>query len=53
MKELKIGDTVVNDKQIIADKFNEYFAHVGQNLAKQIQPCDGSFADTITKKLHH
>ena len=49
VKELKIGDTVVNDKQIIADKFNEYFAHVGQNLAKQIQPCDGSFADTITK----
>ena len=50
IKELKIWNTVVNDKRIIADKFNEYFAHVGQNLAKQIQPCDGNFADTITNK---
>ena len=49
MKELKVGNNnITSDKQVVADKFIEYFAHVGQNLAKQIQPCDGSFSDTIT-----
>ena len=34
--KFKFNDTVTEDKQLIADKFNEYFINVGPSLAKDI-----------------
>ena len=33
----------------IVNKFNEYFSNIGPNSAKLIDPCDGSFTDTISQ----
>ena len=35
-KQFVIGDEVVTNKNIIADKFNDYFTNVGSNLAEKI-----------------
>ena len=34
--QFKYKDTIINDKQLIANKFNDYFINVGPSLAKDI-----------------
>ncbi len=51
VKEIKCGDHLITSKQAVANKFNEYFAHIGQNLAAKIPEADGNYADTITENI--
>ena len=34
--EFKIGDSIVNDKTLIAEKFNDFFTNIGPKLASKI-----------------
>ena len=53
--QIKTNDSIIEDPQEIANKFNEFFANVGPNLAKTIptttkQPVDfmkGNFLDSM------
>ena len=37
VREIKINNQLVNDSNIIAQKFNEYFASIGPNLGEKIE----------------
>ena len=39
--EIIANDSVITDKSIIVNKFNEYFVKVGQTLAVNIPPMSG------------
>ena len=42
-KALRINKTSITDKNVIADKFNEFFINVGSNLASKIPPSNKNF----------
>ena len=39
--EIIVNDSVITDKSIIVNKFNEYFVNIGQTLAANIPPVPG------------
>ena len=39
---LKINDTIIQDYQAIADKFNDYFASIAQHTVDSLNMCYGS-----------
>ena len=39
---LKINDTIIQDYQAIADKFNDYFACIAQHTVDSLSICYGS-----------
>ena len=39
--EIIINDSVITDKSIIVNKFNEYFVNIGQTPAANIPPVSG------------
>jgi hypothetical protein len=42
------NNQIIDDKKIIADKFNDYFVNIGPNLAKAIHPeTTGNIKDTL------
>ena len=43
VSELMDGSTLVTDPTVIANKFNEYFTHIGPNLAAKISPVTGNY----------
>mgnify|MGYP001553100430 CR=1 FL=1 len=43
--EMKINEHICNDKQKIADSFNDYFINIGPDLANNIPPSDGHYLD--------
>ena len=45
--ELSINGQTVSDKSIMANKFNEYFANIGNDLAKKIPKLSESYSDYI------
>ena len=51
VKEIKCGDHLITCKRALANKLNEYFAHIGQNLAAKIPKADGNYADTIVQNI--
>ena len=47
-------NNIITDKLQIANKFNNFFASIGSNLARQIKsPTDKSFKNYLTKKHNH
>ena len=46
---MKIGNQMISDKLVIANKFNEYFANIGLNLAAKIPESNHSYADIISE----
>ena len=36
--QILVNDQMINDPVIIANKFNDYFAHIGSTLADKIPP---------------
>ena len=49
ISNIKVNGKLTADMACIVNKFNECFSNVGPNLAKQMDPCNGSFADTISQ----
>jgi hypothetical protein len=47
--QIKIGDRLESDKNIIADRFNLYFSHIGKDLARQIPDADISPCSFISE----
>jgi len=46
--KIKHNDVIIEDQKIIADKFNDYFVNIGQNLAKNIPNiANKSIKDTL------
>jgi len=45
--ELTINGQTVSDKSIMANKFNEYFGNIGNDLAKKIPKLSESYSDYI------
>ena len=43
----KMNDSVINDKKVIADGFNQFYINVGPNLASKIPKHDNSPTDNI------
>ena len=43
---LRINKTSITDKNIIADKFNEFFINIASNLAAKIPPSNMNFDDS-------
>ena len=52
---LKINDTIIQDYQAIADKFNDYFASIAQHTVDSLNMCYGSsqknYQDFLMKQL--
>ena len=53
--EMKIGDKIEKESQVIAEEFNNYFVNIGPNLAKEIASPQKQFHtflhDPISKSL--
>ena len=47
IREIKSDNGVVSDSGVIATKFNNFFSHIGPNLAKQIPSIDGNICDFL------
>ena len=52
-EEFVINDVKVNDGNIVAEKFNEYFSNIGKHLAAKISPSRTSFYDYVRKKTSY
>ena len=47
VQEIKINNQLVNDQNIIAQKFNEYFVSIGPNLAEKIDIVNDAPDDAV------
>ena len=48
VKEIKINNQLVNDQNIIAQKFNEYFISIGPNRAEKIDIVKDAPGDAVS-----
>jgi hypothetical protein len=48
IKEMKINDNIVTDNNILANKFNSFFANIGPSLAQKIPTVNGDISDYLT-----
>ena len=53
VSEIKREGKILNDINIISDKFNEYFVNVGPNLADKISRVNWDATDFITGSYLH
>ena len=48
------NDTIITNKLMIADKFNDFFTNIGPDLAKKIiAPKNKTFKSYLNVKLNH
>ena len=48
--EFFVNGCLVSEPHTIANKFNDYFSNIGNNLAKKIPPASCSFQDFLTER---
>ena len=48
VQEIKINNQLINDQNIIAQKFNEYFVSIGPNLAENIDLAKDAPGDAVS-----
>ena len=53
VKEIKINNQLINDQNIIAQKFNEYFVSIGPNLAEKINLVKDAPGDAVSYISEH
>ena len=47
VKNIEIDGRLVEDKNIIVEKFNDYFCSIGPNLSRAVPSCQKSFNDFL------